>query len=174
MKIYTRKGDNGTSKIMDGKTLSKDDPVFNLLGDIDELNSHIGLCYSMIKEDKIKNTLFMIQEYLFKVGAYISTNDSKYIDNNDITSLLEKEMDEMNKEIPPLRNLIHPTGVIEACNCHIARTVTRRAERSYITYSKDKGFNEDLSKFLNRLSDYLFICALYINHKNGFKEIIIK
>lgn len=171
-KIYTRKGDQGETQLVRGLRKSKDNPIFHLLGDVDELNSYLGICHSMVKDAKLKESINYIQNHLYHVGAYLATKDPSKLVAKDIDKKLEKEIDEMTEQLPPLRNLIHPTGSVEASHLHYARTIARRVERTYVAYTKKTFPNKDLMKFFNRLSDYLFVSARYQNYLQGIKDVI--
>lgn len=171
-KIYTRKGDNGETQLVRGLRKSKDNPIFHLLGDVDELNSYIGICHSLAKDKKLRDSLNYIQNHLYHIGAYLATKDPTKLVAKDIDKKLENEIDQMTEQLPPLRNLIHPTGSVEASHLHYARTIARRVERTYVSYTKRHFANKELMVFFNRLSDYLFVSARYANYLDGIKDVI--
>jgi cob(I)alamin adenosyltransferase len=162
MKIYTKTGDNGTTSLYDLSRVSKSSILIDLLGDIDELNSFVGI----IESEKI---LEDIQIWLFDLGTIIANPNKKFnFDVNlEFTKILEKEIDNMTNELPKLRNFILPSG-----NIHLSRAIARRCERKLVD-AKDKFSHIDNNciVFLNRLSDYLFTLARYENRDN---EIIYK
>ena len=161
-KIYTKTGDRGSTSLLGGTRVSKDDWRLEAAGNVDELSSVIGL----IRNNNIKyDQLVEIQSILFHIGAIVGTDSEKFdtsklrmIKDKDVKTL-EKWIDEMDKELPPLNNFILPTGLT-----HFARTVARRAERRLIAF-KDYPF--PILMYLNRLSDYLFVLARYENFKSG-------
>ena len=169
MKIYTKTGDNGTTSLYDCSRVSKSSLLINLLGDIDELNSFIGIIDSsfLLKD---------IQIWLFDLGTIIANPKKKYnFDSSlEFTKILEKETDMMTSELPKLSNFILPTG-----NIHLSRAIARRCERKLVKLLKNYGSTttaEHIDKnclvFLNRLSDYLFTLARYDSYmKNGSENI---
>jgi len=168
-KIYTKTGDGGSTSLLGGTRVSKDDWRMEAAGNIDELSSVIGILrMSSSKSDQ----LVEIQSILFHIGAIVGTDHEKFdisklrtITDKDVKTL-EKWIDEMDKQLPPLKNFILPTGF-----AHLARTVARRAERR-LTYFKDYPF--PILVYLNRLSDYFFVLARYesflFNTTGDFKE----
>jgi len=157
MKIYTKTGDNGTTCLYDLSRISKSSLLIDLLGDIDELNSFIGI----IKSDKI---LADIQIWLFDLGTIIANPKKKYYFDKDlvITKLLEKEIDEITLLLPKLSNFILPSG-----NIHLSRAIARRCERKLVEAKEIYNHIDDnCIKFINRLSDYLFTLARYENRGN--------
>jgi cob(I)alamin adenosyltransferase len=162
MKIYTKTGDNGTTSLYDLSRVSKSSILIDLLGDIDELNSFIGI----IKSEKL---LEDIQIWLFDLGTIIANPNKKFnFDINlEFTKILEKEIDNITAELPKLRNFILPSG-----NIHLSRAIARRCERKLVE-AKDKfsHIDDNCIIFMNRLSDYLFTLARYENKDN---EIIYK
>lgn len=180
-KIYTKTGDSGETSLL-GKRVKKDCLEIGTLGDVDELNASIGVLKSMINESdfvQIKNQLLDIQSNLFVIGAHIAALD---IEIENIPKLEEKNIvkmedwiDEMEKELPPLHNFILPGGNNVAVQSFLTRAVCRRAERHFVTLSgKYAALNPSIKKYLNRLSDYLFVLARFLNKKTGSEEIIWK
>jgi cob(I)alamin adenosyltransferase len=165
MKIYTKTGDNGTTSLYDCSRVSKSSILIDLLGDIDELNSFIGI----IESNKL---LGEIQVWLFDMGTIIANPEKKYnFDVNlEFTKLLEKEIDDMTIELPKLNNFILPNG-----NIHLSRAIARRCERKIVEV-RNKYFHidENCLKFMNRLSDYLFTLARYDAYVNNKTETIYK
>ncbi len=165
MKIYTKTGDDGTTLLCNGKRVPKNSIRVCAHGDIDELNSSIGLAISFSKDENLKNILQDIQRDLFLLSSYISLCDKKLpkFDNSKIAKL-ELIIDETNALLMPLENFIIPGGTTLASTLHLARTICRRAERTCIDLAK----NEDIFKlaipYLNRLSDLLFILARKANN----------
>ncbi len=165
MKIYTKTGDNGLTSLYDNTRVSKSSILIDLLGDIDELNSFIGMIDS---EFLIKD----IQIWLFDLGTIIANPNKKYkFDCNlEFTKILEKEIDKMTSELPKLVNFILPNGYI-----HLSRAITRRCERKLVEVKTNNSHIDDNCLiFINRLSDYLFTLARYDSYYKGIKENIYK
>ncbi|MEI1278126.1 cob(I)yrinic acid a,c-diamide adenosyltransferase [Leptospira venezuelensis] len=175
MKIYTKKGDSGTTSLASGTRVSKSDPRVELYGTADELNSAIGVAISFLTENsKLKDPLERIQNLLFELGSelagYKKKDDSSCILEDDISEL-EKEIDLWQDSLLPLKNFILPGGSSASSFLHVARTLARRLERDLVGY-KEEGhevFPENL-RFLNRLSDHLFVAARYANFESKIPE----
>lgn len=163
MKIYTKTGDLGETSLYGGKRISKADLKIETYGTVDELNSHIGLVKDICANNQ-KEILEAVQEELFALGAILATPEGKVntyfkeIDQAPIDEL-EKQIDLMNEELPELDAFILPGGHVHVSYCHIARTVCRRAERLVVNLAKNEEINNLIIKYLNRLSDYLFVLA---------------
>tara|TARA_Y100001935_G_C17275304_1_gene494314 strand:- start:847 stop:1392 length:546 start_codon:yes stop_codon:yes gene_type:complete len=170
-KIYTRSGDQGETGLGNGTRIQKDSARIGSLGDIDELNSTIGLLRAQANEDhKIDDALEIIQNRLFDIGGELA------IPKQEVTTeawieILEKWLDDLNKDLPQLKEFILPGGNIPAATCHIARSVCRRTERGLFKLAKDEFVNPITIKYLNRLSDFLFVLARNLARKNDGKEI---
>lgn len=165
MKIYTKTGDNGTTSLYDCSRVSKTSILIDLLGDIDELNSFIGI----IKCDRL---LEDIQVWLFDMGTIIANPNKKYnFDVNlEFTTILEKEIDDMTSKLPKLNNFILPTGYI-----HLSRAIARRCERKMVDVKNEyMHIDDNCLKFINRLSDYLFTLARYDAYISKKPETIYK
>ena len=171
MKIYTKTGDKGTTALFGGTRVPKHHIRIESYGTIDELNSHIGLIRDQKIDQLYKNTLMEIQDRLFTVGAILATDPEKAtlkngkarlnipkISNEDIERL-EKEMDAMEEALPPMTHFVLPGGHTTVSYCHIARCVCRRAERLATHLNDIEPTDEFVIKYLNRLSDYLFVLA---------------
>lgn len=165
-RIYTRTGDNGTTGLGDGSRVSKDSLRIEAIGTVDEANAALGVCrlYAMGPEDHM---LGCIQNDLFDVGADLCTpaNPNKIalrITQKHVVRL-EEEMDEMNKSLSPLTSFVLPGGTPPSAFLHQARTIVRRAERTLVALCEHEWVNEDLIKYINRLSDHLFVMARYHN-----------
>jgi len=176
-KIYTKTGDSGTTGLIGGTRVPKHHLRLESYGTIDELNSYIGLIRSHPIEDKTSDVLFIIQNKLFLIGSRLATDDTKsdlkdklIISEEDIL-LLEKEMDRMDESLPELNNFVLPGGSPLNGYCHIARTVCRRAERRANQLSAEVDVNPLLLKYINRLSDYLFILSRKVLLDMGKEEI---
>ncbi|MBA4057302.1 MAG: ATP:cob(I)alamin adenosyltransferase, partial [Marivirga sp.] len=175
MKIYTKTGDQGTTALFGGKRLSKADLRIETYGTVDELNSHVGLVRDQEVNQKRKPVLIEIQDRLFTIGSNLATepgNDKVKIpmlSESDI-EFLEKEIDAMDDELPPMRSFVLPGGHPSVSHCHIARTVCRRAERITISLSSHEKVQPLVIKYLNRLSDYLFVLSRKMSHELGAEE----
>lgn len=168
-KIYTRTGDAGETGTADGKRLSKDDSLIHAQGDIDELNSFIGLLASKLDDSKLQALLNRIQHDLFDIGAELSMSQ-QYI-TTDKVDFLEQQLDYFNADLPPLKEFILPGGGEAACLCHIARAVCRRVERGLVKLHKQQALGAELLAYINRLSDFLFVLARIITRHTGEKEV---
>ncbi|MEZ4910256.1 MAG: cob(I)yrinic acid a,c-diamide adenosyltransferase [Saprospiraceae bacterium] len=174
MKIYTKSGDDGMTSLLGGKRLKKYDIQIEAYGTVDELNSHIGLFIGMIQDFDDVSLLTSIQNRLFDIGSILAKDPNKdiplpVIDEDDIL-LLENAIDTMEQVLQPLRNFILPGGTMAVSQAHVCRTVCRRSERRVISLERDD--IAILVKYLNRLSDYLFVKARHIAHIQGCKEVV--
>lgn len=183
MKIYTKTGDQGTTGLYGGTRVSKSHVRIESYGTVDELNSYLGL----IRDQKIAAPIFdvivKIQNELFTVGAILATPPEKeqlkngkqrlkipLLDKESIL-FLEKEMDELNEELPEMTHFVLPGGHTTVSYCHIARCICRRAERLVVQLNEEIGINELVIVYLNRLSDYLFVLARKLTLDNHAEEI---
>ena len=179
MKIYTKTGDAGKTSLIGGTKVLKSDPRIDAYGTVDELNSHIGLVSDYCADEPSKNILKEIQDRLFTIGSELACDPKKEIKmqlpdlhESDI-ELLEKEMDKMDGQLPPMKNFILPGGMPAVSFMHVARCVCRRAERGCVNLKENEGGVDPLIiKYLNRLSDYLFMLARYTAMINNAPEII--
>jgi cob(I)alamin adenosyltransferase len=164
MKIYTKTGDQGTTALFGGKRVSKDDLRIDTYGTIDELNSWIGLVRDQEVNQPRHDVLVEIQDRLFTIGSILATEPGNTkvkipaLSEAD-TQHLEKEIDTMEAGLAPLRFFVLPGGHQAVSFCHLARTVCRRAERLAISLHHTEGVPSDVIKYLNRLSDYLFVLS---------------
>ena len=176
-RIYTKTGDDGTTSLGDMSRTSKNDPRLEAYATVDEANSSIGVVLAMgdIKDESIKKLLIRIQNDLFDVGADLCT---PVVDNPTSEPLrvlesqidyLEKQIDHYNESLRPLRSFVLPSGTPAAALMHVARTVTRRAERTtwHAIHAFGGGVNPITAKYLNRLSDLLFVLARFVNKDEG-------
>ena len=174
-KIYTKKGDGGETSLLGGTRVPKNHERVEAYGNIDELNSFIGLILDHEKNAHYREVLSRIQEVLFICEALVARDPAKDIrylpalTDQDIL-MLEIEIDAMNEELAPLSNFILPGGHPRISYCHIARTVCRRAERSLVCLNKINPLDEIIIRFINRLSDYLFILARKTGKDLGVKD----
>jgi len=178
MKIYTKTGDKGTTSLIGGTKVPKSHLRIEAYGTVDELNSYIGLCNDLLTDEKSKTIMQEVQDRLFTIGSSLASDPIKEpkmkipdLKESDIT-LLEKEMDSMNEILPAMKNFILPGGNIVVSHLHIARCVCRRVERSCVRLQVEGEEVEPIViKYLNRLSDYLFVLARYAAHQLNAKEI---
>lgn len=178
IKIYTKTGDKGTTSLIGGTKVPKNDIRIETYGTVDELNSWIGLVNDQLNDADFKNELKEIQDRLFTIGSSLATDAAKEpkmklpdLNNSDI-GFLEKRIDAMTAELPPMKNFILPGGHVAVSSIHIARCVCRRAERLAVNMQQQELFvDEKLIQYLNRLSDYLFTLARYAAQKLGAEEI---
>lgn len=175
MKIYTKKGDDGTTALIGGVRVNKSSVRINSYGTVDELNSFVGLIRAESSNETVIDVLSEVQDRLFTIGSLLASHpDSKMIvpdlKESDI-ELLEGQIDEMNNVLPELKSFILPGGSVPVANCHVARCVCRRAERLVVELSENESIDSILVKYLNRLSDYLFVLARFIGYTTGYKEI---
>ncbi|HSR52033.1 MAG TPA: cob(I)yrinic acid a,c-diamide adenosyltransferase [Acidobacteriota bacterium] len=176
MKIYTKTGDRGQTALFSGERVAKDSLRVAAYGTLDELNSLLGVAASVSRSDVIQERIETLQNLLFNAGADMATTlDSKRkigrVDE-DRCQLLEGWIDEMEEDLPPLKNFILPGGSPAASHLHMARSVCRRAERKLVTLMRREEMNPHLLIFLNRLSDLLFVMARYENIKGGGREVL--
>ena len=174
-KIYTKGGDKGETSLLGGTRVSKSHERVEAYGNLDELNSFIGLIRDQDINPHYRDVLGRIQEVLFISEALVArdpeteTRELPVFREHDI-HILEKEIDTMNDELPELRNFILPGGHTIVSYCHIARTVCRRAERSLISLNSNNQVDEIIIRFVNRLSDYLFVLARKTGKDLGKEE----
>lgn len=177
MKIYTRTGDKGQTRIIGNEIVQKDDVRVEAYGTIDELNAIVGM---VIANESIANDLKVelkeIQQYLFDCGTDTASPDdeSRYRTKQEYIDWLENRIDAYTDLTPKIESFILPGGNQEASLLHFARTVTRRAERRVITFQNQDASNPLVLKFLNRLSDYFFALARLVNHQAGNEESFYK
>jgi len=175
-KIYTKTGDAGETGLFGGRRLPKSHLRIDAYGTVDELNSYIGMLRDVLENPGYRSLLTEIQNRLFTIGANLSTDPSKKLSPPDITEedirLLETQIDEMEKALPPLKNFILPGGHTTVSFCHIARTVCRRAERLTVGLHLLEPVDPLVLRYLNRLSDYLFVLGRKLAEDLGAEEVI--
>ena len=172
-KIYTRTGDQGKTGLADGSRVDKFNSRIESLGNIDELNSIIGILLTEKLPNDKKEILNRIQHDLFDIGGELSIPNHMKINDKKI-SFLENTLDSMNKELPPLKEFILPGGSKVSSYCHLARTVCRRVERNLFKLAQTDKVNEASLKYINRLSDMLFVLARFLNKTNKFNDVLWK
>jgi len=170
-KIYTKTGDDGTTGLADGSRIEKDADRINTFGDVDELNSILGLLIANDIDAQMKGYLLDIQHVLFDLGGELAIPDSEMITESRV-EYLERIIDEYNASLPSLKEFILPGGSIPAATCHTARAVCRRAERQLVGLSREISINQVSLKFLNRLSDLLFVFARTLARSEEGQEIL--
>jgi cob(I)alamin adenosyltransferase len=183
MKIYTKTGDEGTTALFGGTRVPKHHIRIESYGTVDELNSHIGLIRDQHINTHYKDVLIEVQDRLFTVGAILATppeketlkNGQPRLNINRISDLdieyLEKEIDTMNDALPPMTHFVLPGGHTTVSYCHIARCVCRRAERLAVHLNELESIDEQVLKYLNRLSDYLFVLARKLSNDLQADEV---
>jgi cob(I)alamin adenosyltransferase len=178
MKIYTKTGDKGTTSLIGGTKVSKSHLRIEAYGTVDELNSYIGLCKDLLTDNQSKLILQEVQDRLFTIGSSLACDPVKEpkmripdLKEEDVT-LLEKEMDKMNETMPAMKNFILPGGHVTVSHLHITRCVCRRAERCCVRLEIERHEVEPIViKYINRLSDYLFVLARFTAHQLNAPEI---
>ena len=185
MKIYTRTGDDGTTGLIGGQRVAKNDPRIDCYGTVDELNANLGVAIAgtpKALEAELAPRLRAVQNELFVIGSHLAAPAGKsataHLPPLEQSSVerLEREIDAAEAELPPLRNFILPGGSVTAAQLHLARTVCRRAERLLVAFERGAGGQEPaahplIGVYLNRLSDWLFVQARWANHREGVADI---
>ncbi len=175
MKIYTRKGDAGTTSLIGGTQVAKFHYRIDAYGSLDELNAYVGLLRDSIEDSKIREFLFIIQHRLFTIGSILASDGKDNMTlpeiKEDDVQYLEDEIDRLEKELPPLKNFILPGGHPVVSYCQINRTVCRRAERKTVQLNENERVNPLIITYLNRLSDYFFVLARKMAQLLGVEEV---
>ncbi len=176
MKIYTKTGDKGQTSLIGGTRVSKADLRIDTYGTVDELNCYIGLVRDLNMDEARRALLKEVQDRLFTIGSNLAAEPEQQkkvipdLKNEDIERL-EKAMDEMDAELPPLRHFILPGGHTSVSFCHVARTVCRRTERLVIALAEQTEVHPMIVPYLNRLSDYLFVLSRKMAQELGVEEV---
>jgi len=165
--IYTKKGDDGKTSLIDGKRVAKSNKIIWAIGEIDELNSCLGVIRSELKDESLDKKLKEIQKDLFSIGSILAGGNIKF-DRKRVREL-EKEIDNFEAILPVQTRFLFPTGAKVASMLFLARSVARRAERR-VTNLEKKAIKGEILVYLNRLSDYLFVLARYENFRKRIKE----
>ena len=181
-RIYTRTGDKGKTGLLSGEQIDKDDPCVEAYGTVDELGSTLGVA-KIHASERIAKHIHNIQQKLFLINAELATKTGSLKADDPLFNIqrvtdedvedLELIADELSEELPPLTNFVIPGGTKAAAFLHVCRTVCRRAERRIVYYASNSPVNEDLIKYINRLSDLLFVMARYENLELGDGEQVI-
>ena len=177
MKIYTKTGDDGNTGIQGDFRIAKSHPRILAYGTVDEANAMIGVVLSNVLDDDVREVLNTIQNELFLLGSDLSNqnlNDLKNRISLDMVEKLEKIIDKFELELPPITNFILPGGNVAAAQIHQVRTIVRRAETLVVQLSDKDEINSNCIKYLNRLSDLMFVMGRLINKRNGIEDIIWK
>ncbi len=175
-KLYTRTGDAGLTSLIGGVRVAKNSPRLEAYGTVDELNSHIGLVNARTTDPDIRAMLTWIQHRLFDIGSCLACDpDSDFampagIDEEAILRL-EHAIDAIDSRVPSVNRFVLPGGSVESAETHIARTVARRAERRILTLAGQSEVPSEIIRFINRLSDYLFVLARFNNVNQNVDEI---
>ena len=186
MKVYTKKGDKGTTSLLGAANISKSELRIRAYGHVDELNAHIGLLTAYVTDisksketQSILDSLENLQFQLFHIGSHLACTNQKIL--NGLPPLqeiwikhLEEHIDHITKDLPQLKNFIIPGGSKAACQAHICRTTCRRAECICVDLSSQENINSLILMYLNRMSDYFFTLSRYINHLQGISDVIWK
>ena len=177
-KIYKRRGDSGMTDLVGGVRISKADIRLDAYGTIDELSSHLGLLVSIMEPGEERDYVINIQNNLFCVASHLATDQSQtklypsgYLAEGE-TARLEQRIDMLKDLLPEAQGFILPGGCTAAAQCHVCRTVCRRAERCITQLASEAIVGKDIIQYVNRLSDYLFILAKVINYEAGHAEIV--
>jgi len=176
MKIYTRTGDDGSTALLGGVRVPKHHLRIESYGTVDELNSHCGMLLDLAGAQAPREVLLHVQDRLFTIGSHLATDPSHVgkmklpsLHESDVTNL-EKQMDELDSKLPPMRNFLLPGGHPIVSQCHIARCVCRRAERLIVSLNEHEPVNPLILTYMNRLSDYLFVLSRSLGQTLGAEE----
>ena len=170
-KIYTRTGDDGSTGLADGSRKPKDAPRIAAIGEVDELNSALGVLLAEPLPEPVRAPLSTVQHDLFDLGGELSVPGHAIIGEAHVARL-ERELDALNETLPALEDFILPGGSRAAAAAHLARAVCRRAERALVTLAREEPVAPLLQKYLNRLSDFLFVAARVLNREAGHADVL--
>jgi cob(I)alamin adenosyltransferase len=170
-KIYTRTGDGGTTGLADGSRVPKDAPRIEAMGAVDELNSMLGVLLAETLPDAVRACLDDAQNDLFDLGGELSVPGHAIMSKTHVERL-ERELDQFNAGLPPLKDFVLPAGTRAAGLAHVARAICRRAERRVVTLSRKQKIAPALPAYLNRLSDLLFVLARELNRAAGCADVL--
>lgn len=170
-KIYTRTGDDGSTGLGDGSRIDKDSARVEAYGTVDEANSAIGLVLAGEVPEAVRSLLVSVQHQLFDLGGELCIPGHAAIDDADVTAL-ERHLDAFNADLPPLREFILPGAGEAAARCHLARTIVRRAERRTVTLARTETVRPQAIRYLNRLSDLLFVLARVLARADGHGDVL--
>lgn len=177
MKIYTKTGDQGETKLFGGKKVKKNSKRIQAYGEVDELNAVLGIVSAYLDDSSIKEIILNLQNELFILGGDLASPLDTHAGRKpvprikeEMVSALEDLIDKLEEKLPSLDRFILPNGTIAASFIHLARTITRRAERSIVALAEEEEINKTALKYTNRLSDFFFVLARYLNLKDKTKE----
>lgn len=175
MKIYTKTGDTGTTGLVGGPRVSKAEARMHAIGTVDELNAQLGVCANLAVEPALKEPLEWIQNWLFDLGAELATPAGSRFNNETIdernTGYLEESIDLLQEDLEPLKNFILPGGSPLSAQLHLARAISRRAEREILTHHAEEPVRGEVLAFVNRLSDWLFVAARTANRLENVEDV---
>jgi len=175
-KVYTKTGDDGTTGLVGGNRVKKYDPRLEGYGTVDELNASIGIIRSFDIPDDIKSLLIQIQNKLFNIGSRLASDHkgdsftAKLVVKNEEIEVLETAIDKFEEDLPALKKFILPGGELSVAQCHMSRTICRRAERRIVEFAEQTPVQPEIIKYINRLSDFLFVLARKLSHLEGIEE----
>lgn len=169
-RVYTRTGDQGATGLADGSRLAKNDPRVHCMGEVDELNAFIGLALCLLEDGPAQKVLFAVQHDLFDIGAELC-QPGKHLITDEYVDGLESSADEFNASLSELKEFILPGGTQAVACLHLARTVCRRVERSLVELNDQQAINPVTCRYINRLSDLLFIISRAQAHSEGSGEV---
>ena len=178
--IYTKTGDGGTTSLVGGTRVSKCHPRVEAYGTVDELNAHIGLLAEMIRDIDSRqfDLLKEVQQRLFVVQTLLATEKEVPFQLPQLPDTavddIEHQIDELQAQLPPFRSFVMPGGTLPSAQCHVARTVCRRAERCIVKLSEQSPVDNRISRYINRLSDYLFVLSRHLVISQGAEESLFK
>ncbi|MCL5238880.1 MAG: cob(I)yrinic acid a,c-diamide adenosyltransferase [Candidatus Marsarchaeota archaeon] len=174
MRYYTGKGDEGFSGLLGEGRFAKNDPIIVAVGEVDELNSSVGVALYYARDNVVRPQLREIQNELFIIGASIASLQNGKVAKAKLSdgavSRLEEAIEDMGRRIPELKKFVIPGGCEAAVHLHLARSVARRAERAVVSAAEKHKLEQNIKSYMNRLSSYLFVAALYLNYTEGIKE----
>lgn len=170
-KIATRTGDDGTTGLGDGSRIAKDAWRVHAMGEVDELNSHIGLLLCEMLPDLLREELISIQHDLFDLGGELCIPGFAMITEDHVIRL-DRYLAKYNADLPPLKDFILPAGSRAAAQAHVCRTVCRRAERAIVSLGKSEAVHDHPRQYVNRLSDLLFVLSRVLNRFNGGNDVL--
>jgi cob(I)alamin adenosyltransferase len=177
IKIYTKTGDDGTTGLLGGSRIEKYNVRLEAYGTIDELNSVLGVLRTLNIPEDLSDIIIYVQNTLFNIGSRLASDEhgdsftSSLALSDKHIAFIETAIDRMEDELPELKNFIIPGGDPAAANCHVARTICRRAERRIVEFSGQNKVQPEIIKFINRLSDLLFVMARKLNFVNNVQEM---
>ena len=178
--IYTKTGDGGTTSLVGGTRVSKCHPRVEAYGTVDELNAHIGLLAEMIRDIDSRqfDLLKEVQQRLFVVQTLLATEKEVPFQLPQLPDTavddIERQIDELQAQLPPFRSFVMPGGTLPSAQCHVARTVCRRAERCIVKLSEQSPVDNRIARYINRLSDYLFVLSRHLVISQGAEESLFK